>query len=149
MPAIETRSSPANTPKNSEFVANELVPALTRVPDHLPKKNGKKVHRSSVARWLTKGCDGVRLRGWKAGRTWMTTPAAAAAFTAALAEKAAGESAGPAPRAGVADVPPAAPPRPPPNSTPSVSEHRSKPHPRPVGTPGGGGAAVPRTWTSR
>ena len=84
---------------------NEWIPALTGVPELLPKKNGKKVHRSSVARWLTKGCDGVRLRGWKAGRTWMTTPAAVEAFTAELAARAAGESAGPAPRVSVAEVP--------------------------------------------
>ncbi len=90
-----------HTPKTREFVKNELVPALSWVPDHLPKKNGKKVHRSSVARWLTKGCDGVRLRGWKAGRTWMTTPAAVEEFTAELAAKAAG----PAPRVSVAEAP--------------------------------------------
>ena len=90
-------SLPLDTRKNREFVADELVPALTWVPDHLPKKKGKKVHRSSVSRWLTKGCDGVRLRGWKAGRTWMTTPAAVRAFTAELAAKAARD----APRVGV------------------------------------------------
>ncbi len=87
------------TPKTREYAADELVPALTWVPDHLPKKNGKKVHRSSISRWLTKGCDGVRLRGWKAGRTWMTTPAAVEEFTAELAAKAAG----PAPRVSVAE----------------------------------------------
>ena len=85
-----------NSPKNKKYAEDELVPALTWVPDHLPKKNGKKVHRSSVARSLTKGCDGVRLRGWKAGRTWMTTPAAVEAFTAALAAKAAGGAVTPA-----------------------------------------------------
>ena len=94
-----------DTPKNREYADDDLVPALTWVPDHLPKKNGKKVHRSSVARWLTNGCDGVRLQGWKAGRTWMTTPAAVEAFTSALAAKAAGESTGPAPRVSVAEVP--------------------------------------------
>ena len=51
------------TPNTREYAADELVPALSWVPDHLPKKNGKKIHRSSVARWLTSGCDGVRLRG--------------------------------------------------------------------------------------
>ena len=83
MPTLNTR----------EYAADELVPALTWVPEYLPKKNGRKVHRSSVARWLTAGCDGVRLRGWKAGRTWMTTPAAVEAFTAALAAKSAGHAA--------------------------------------------------------
>ncbi|MFH5804430.1 DUF1580 domain-containing protein [Alienimonas sp. DA493] len=77
------------TPKTRKYVDDELVPALSWVPDHLPKKGGKKIHRSSVARWLTTGVQGVRLRGWKAGRTWMTTPAAVREFTEALAERAA------------------------------------------------------------
>ena len=84
---------------------NEWIPALTGVPELLPKKNGKKIHRSSVARWLTAGCDGVRLRGWKAGRTWMTTPAAVEEFTAALAAKAAGGCVGPAARLNVTEAP--------------------------------------------
>ena len=71
----------------------------------LPARNGKRVHTKSIARWITAGVDGVRLKGWKAGRTWMTTPAAVEEFTAALAAKAAGGCVGPAARLNVTEAP--------------------------------------------
>jgi len=37
---------------------NETVIALSEVPNHLPKRNGKKTHYATVYRWALKGARG-------------------------------------------------------------------------------------------
>ena len=90
-----------NSPRETRSVMSDLNTfiSLGEASRLLPARNGKRINTKSLARWITAGVDGVRLRGWKAGRTWMTTPAAVEKFTAALAAKAAG------PRVSVAEAP--------------------------------------------
>ena len=45
-----------------------------------PRRNGKKVHVLTVKRWITKGCRGVYLVGWKRGNNWFTSAEAIEQF---------------------------------------------------------------------
>ncbi len=47
--------------------------ALTDVTDLLPKRRGKKVHHSTVYRWVTKGVRGRVLESHKIGNVRFTT----------------------------------------------------------------------------
>lgn len=50
----------------------------------IPTRNGKKVNRRTVIRWIRKGVRGVRLEGWKDGELWLTTLDAIDAFRRSL-----------------------------------------------------------------
>lgn len=54
----------------------------------LPEKKGKKVHYTTVIRWITRGCRGVKLDAWKCGHTWFTTREKLEEFQRRLTEKA-------------------------------------------------------------
>jgi hypothetical protein len=45
---------------------------LTELPNHLPRRNGKKVHYSTCFRWAKKGCRGRRLRTYPVGNILYT-----------------------------------------------------------------------------
>ena len=55
---------------------NEQMIALSDVPKHLPRRNGKKVHYSTVYRWVTKGARGRILESKLVGGIRYTTLAA-------------------------------------------------------------------------
>jgi len=57
-------------------IQQELPVALTDVPGLLPKRNGKKVHHSTVYRWTTKGARGRMLESQLIGGVRYTTVAA-------------------------------------------------------------------------
>lgn len=52
---------------------NETPLTLAEVPRHLPKRNGKKVHYSTVYRWVTKGTRGRVLESALIGGIRYTT----------------------------------------------------------------------------
>lgn len=56
--------------------------ALSEVPQHLPKRNGKKVHYSTVYRWATKGARGRILETQLVGGIRYTTISALHRFIA-------------------------------------------------------------------
>ena len=57
-----------------------LIP-LAQVPAVLPRlRRGRKVHRSSVYRWSTKGCRGVQLESLQCAATRCTSRAALQRF---------------------------------------------------------------------
>ena len=39
-------------------LANERMVAVTEVPEHLPRRRGKKVHISTIYRWIQRGARG-------------------------------------------------------------------------------------------
>lgn len=62
---------------NSQIaIQQELPVALTDVPGMLPKRNGKKVHHSTIYRWTTKGARGRVLDSQLIGGVRYTTVAA-------------------------------------------------------------------------
>lgn len=42
-------------------IRNERLLSLTELPDHLPKRRGKKINISTIYRWAQRGCRGKRL----------------------------------------------------------------------------------------
>ena len=48
-------------------VRNEQAIPLSEVPNHLPRRRGKKVHYSTVYRWVTKGSRGRVLESVQVG----------------------------------------------------------------------------------
>ena len=64
-----------------------LIP-LHRLPAKLPKRrNGKRIHISTVYRWTTRGIDGVVLSTTQVGNLRCTTPEMLQTFFQALAAK--------------------------------------------------------------
>ncbi len=63
----------------------ELI-AIADVPDHLPRRKGRKIHRSAVYRWATGGLDGIKLRTVLVGSQLFTHPDWLAGFCAAVTE---------------------------------------------------------------
>jgi len=59
--------------------AAESIP-LADAADLFPRRKGKKVHITTLRRWVTKGSGGVRLEAEKVGHDWFVTPAAVAKF---------------------------------------------------------------------
>lgn len=53
---------------------------LAEVPRHVPKRNGKKVHYSTVYRWISKGARGRILESACVGGVRFTTVEAVARF---------------------------------------------------------------------
>ena len=50
------------------------------VPNRLPKRNGKKIHYSTVYRWALKGCRGKLLKTWLIGGIRYTSDEALTEF---------------------------------------------------------------------
>ena len=76
--------------KTQVTIQQELPVALTDVPGLLPKRNGKKVHHSTIYRWTTKGARGRVLESRLIGGVRYTTVAALNRFldtTVVQAEK--------------------------------------------------------------
>ena len=63
-------------------LTNDTLIALSEVPQHLPKRNGKKVHYSTVYRWATKGARGRILDTELVGGIRYTTVSALQEFIA-------------------------------------------------------------------
>lgn len=53
--------------------SNETPVTLAEVPLHVPKRHGRKVHYSTVYRWVTKGARGRRLESLFVGGVRYTT----------------------------------------------------------------------------
>ncbi len=54
-------------------LSNETPLTLAEVPLHVPRRNGRKVHCSTVYRWVTKGVRGKRLESLFVGGVRYTT----------------------------------------------------------------------------
>jgi len=65
---------------------SKLIP-ISEVPPLLPRFGSKKIHKSTVWRWCSKGLKGVRLEHVKIGRRICTTRDALDRFFDSLAEK--------------------------------------------------------------
>jgi len=63
--------------------AKEQAITLAEVPQHVPKRRGKKVHYSTVYRWATKGARGRLLESVLIGGLRYTTVEAVGRFLAA------------------------------------------------------------------
>ena len=61
-------------------VASEAVFPLREAPDHVPKRNGKKVHISTVIRWKDRGIAGVKLETILIGGVRYTADSALSRF---------------------------------------------------------------------
>ncbi len=61
----------------------EWIP-LSETPRFLPRRNGKKVHRTTLGRWASKGRGGVVLRTWMLGGVRYTTRRAILEFVERL-----------------------------------------------------------------
>jgi hypothetical protein len=62
-------------------IEQEDLISLKDVPKHLPKRNGKRMHYSTVFRWATKGARGRRLESILIGGMRYTSRAALSRFT--------------------------------------------------------------------
>jgi len=54
--------------------ATHLI-TLNDAADRLPKRQGKKIHVKTLARWIVKGCHGAKLVATKIGGVWFTCDA--------------------------------------------------------------------------
>jgi hypothetical protein len=69
-------------------MARTILIPLYRIPAKLPKRrNGKRIHVSTVYRWTTRGLDGVVLDSVQVGSLRCCTPEMLDAFFAAVAAK--------------------------------------------------------------
>lgn len=64
---------------NLYFQQKEAIP-ITEVANHVPKRNGKKVHYSTIYRWTTKGARGRVLESHLVGGIRYTTVEAVQRF---------------------------------------------------------------------
>lgn len=62
----------------------ETLIRLAEVPNHLPKRRGRKIHVASVYRWVKAGLSGVRLETVYVGGTQFTSEEALDRFTRQL-----------------------------------------------------------------
>jgi hypothetical protein len=83
---------PSGAPGPTEPVdLRDLFP-LSEIHRHLPRRpDGKKLHRTSVGRWASRGCRGVILRTWLVGGVRFTSSRAVADFVACLTAPRRGE----------------------------------------------------------
>jgi len=63
---------------------NEELMTLSDATRYAPRRNGKKVHVSTIYRWSTLGCRGVVLETLQAGSTRVTSREALSRFFARL-----------------------------------------------------------------
>ena len=61
-------------------IKRETAITLAEVADHVPRRNGRKVHYSTVYRWVTKGARGRRLESLLVGGVRYTTVEALGRF---------------------------------------------------------------------
>ena len=61
-------------------IKRETAITLAEVADHVPRRNGRKVHYSTVYRWVTKGTKGRRLESILVGGVRYTTVEALGRF---------------------------------------------------------------------
>jgi hypothetical protein len=72
----------------SSRLSNEQLYSLAEITKFIPRSKGKKVHASSVYRWVIAGKAGVKLEAIMAsGSGWYTSREALARFWAAVSEK--------------------------------------------------------------
>ena len=65
----------------------EYIP-LSEVPERLPfRRRGKRVHKSTVWRWASRGVRGHKLKTWRVGGTTCTTQAAIDEFISLTSER--------------------------------------------------------------
>jgi hypothetical protein len=57
---------------------------LSQAAKILPRKNGRRIHSSTLWRWARRGCRGTFLKYWRIGRTVVTTESALHQFFAEL-----------------------------------------------------------------
>jgi len=70
-------------------LTHEDVIPLREAPDLLPRlRRGRKVHVSTLYRWVSRGTNGVRLEAVKVGRTLVTSRQALQRFADRLTAKA-------------------------------------------------------------
>ena len=83
---------PSGAPGPTEPVdLRDLFP-LSEIHRHLPRRSdGKKLHRTSVGRWASRGCRGVILRTWLVGGVRFTNSQAVTDFVACLTAPTRGE----------------------------------------------------------
>ena len=67
--------------------ANEKLIALADAAQLVPRRNGRKIHISTLYRWSTVGCRGVVLETFQAGASRATSREAVARFFAKLTEQ--------------------------------------------------------------
>lgn len=62
---------------------NESAITLAEVAEHVPRRNGRRIHYSTVYRWVTKGAKGRRLESILVGGVRYTTVEAVGRFLSA------------------------------------------------------------------
>lgn len=67
-------------------IANEQLLTLKDASSKLPRKNGKKIHHSTIFRWAQRGRRGIRLETIRLGRTIWTSLEALQRFADRLTE---------------------------------------------------------------
>ena len=67
--------------RNLDIQQEQLI-SLKEAPKHLPKRNGKRTHYSTVFRWATKGARGRKLESVLIGGMRYTSVEALSRFTA-------------------------------------------------------------------
>jgi hypothetical protein len=73
---------------SAERLANEQLYNLSEIAKFIPRSRGKKVHTSSIYRWIIHGKNGVRLDGVQAsGSGWFTSKEALTRFWAAVSAR--------------------------------------------------------------
>ena len=72
---------------NTCEILDERPFPLSEIPAHVPKKRGRKVHRSTGFRWAGRGVRGVRLETVRVGRTQFTSVAALRRFFERLTQR--------------------------------------------------------------
>lgn len=78
------RKDPTNAECTEAISLREQVVALCDLSQHLPPRDGKRVHISTVYRWADRGINGVRLSTLRIGGTRYTSIEAVERFIAAL-----------------------------------------------------------------
>ena len=90
-PSVRPDDSSGNPSATDPVDLRNLFP-LSESHRHLPRRpDGKKVHRTTVGRWASKGCRGVVLRTWLVGGVRFTNSLAIADFVACLTASGRGE----------------------------------------------------------
>ena len=71
---------------NMSDMGDSCFITLTEATKRIPRFNGKRVHPSTIYRWIVNGCRGVRLDHWRIGRKIVTTEAALNKFFCELTQ---------------------------------------------------------------
>ena len=83
---MNTTESPSLEVRDNSAFSDFLTPR--EVSRRLPHRNGKRIHASTIFRWMSRGCKGVRLQHWRIGRNIYTSEMALMKFFAELADAA-------------------------------------------------------------